>query len=49
MNKILSRWQEAGLLTLEQIQTRDKKPVKGAAGQLGQAELEAIQKVLQEG
>lgn len=49
MNKILSRWQEAGLLTLEQIQTRDKKPVKGATGQLGQAELEAIQKVLQEG
>ena len=49
MNKILSRWQEAGLQTLEQIQTRDKKPVKGAAGQLGQAELEAIQKVLQEG
>lgn len=49
MNKILSRWQEAGLLTLEQIETRDKKPVKGAAGQLGQAELEAIQKVLQEG
>lgn len=48
MNKILSRWQEAGLLTLEQIQTRDKKPVKGASGQLGQAELEAIQKVLQE-
>ena len=49
MNKILSRWQEAGLLTLEQIQTRDKKPVKGAPGQRGQAELEAIQKVLQEG
>lgn len=49
MNKILSRWQEAGLLTLEQIQTRDKKPVKGATGQLGQAELEAIQKVLKEG
>ena len=49
MNKILSRWQEAGLLTLEQIQTRDKKPVKGATGQLGQAELEAIQIVLQEG
>ena len=49
MNKILSRWQEAGLLTLEQIETRDKKPVKGATGQLGQAELEAIQKVLQEG
>ena len=49
MNKILSRWQEAGLLTLEQIQTRDKKTVKGATGQLGQAELEAIQKVLQEG
>lgn len=50
MNKILTRWQEAGLYTLEQIQAGDKKPVpKGASGELGQAELSAFQKVLQEG
>ena len=50
MNKILSRWQEKGLLTLEQVQSRDTKPqIKGASGQLGDAELEAIQKVLREG
>ena len=50
MNKILTRWQEAGLFTAEQIQAGDKKPVpKGASGQLGAAELEAIQRVLREG
>ena len=49
MNKILSRWQEAGLLTAEQIQKGDSRPLpKGATGQLGDAELEAIQRVLQE-
>ena len=48
MNKILMRWQEAGLITLEQIQSGDRKPNKNPSGQLGQAELEAIQKVLQE-
>ena len=50
MNKILTRWHENGLLTLEQVQTKDKKPVpKGASGQLGDAEMEAIQRLLQEG
>jgi len=50
MNKILLRWQQAGLLTAQQIKSGDRAPVpKGASGQLGQAELEAIQKVLQEG
>lgn len=51
MNKILTRWQEAGLFTLEQVKQGDtKKPVpKGASGQLGDAELEAIQKLLQGG
>lgn len=50
MNRILTRWQEAGLHTLEQIQSGDRKPVpKGASGELGQAELSAFQKVLQEG
>lgn len=50
MNRILTRWHEAGLTTLEQIKSGDKKPVpKGASGQLGEAELEAIQKLLREG
>ena len=50
MDKILRSWQSAGLLTAQQVRTGDKKPVpKGASGQLGQAELEAIQKVLRGG
>ena len=50
MNKILSRWQEKGLLTAEQVHNKDTKPqIKGASGQLGDAELEAIQRVLREG
>ena len=50
MNKILSRWQEAGLMSAQQIRTGDTKPApKGATGQLGQAELDAIKKLLQEG
>jgi DnaD/phage-associated family protein len=50
MNKILLRWHEAGLHTVADIQKADKKPSvpKGASGQLGQAELEAIQRILQE-
>ena len=50
MHKILTRWQEAGLLTGERVRAGDKKPLpKGASGQLGDAELEAIRRVLQEG
>ncbi len=51
MNKILQRWQEQGLKTLESIQSGDRKnPVpKGASGQLGQAELEAIERLMREG
>ena len=51
MNKILQRWQEQGLRTAEAIQSGDRKGSvpKGASGQLGQAELEAIQRVLREG
>ena len=50
MHKILTRWHEAGWTTAEQVKTADRKPVpKGASGELGQAELEAIQKLLQEG
>ncbi len=51
MNKILTRWHDGGLLTLEQIKAGDKKPAtpKGASGQMGQAELDAIAKLLKEG
>ena len=50
INKILTRWYEAGLMTPEQIERGDSKPSvpKGASGQLGAAELAAIQRVLQE-
>ena len=50
MNKILQRWKEAGLLTVEQIKNGDKKPTapKGASGQLSAAELENIQRLLRE-
>lgn len=50
MNKILQRWHEAGLHTVEQIRDRDRKPVpKGASGELGEAELAAIARTLREG
>ena len=49
MNKILLRWQEQGLLTGEQVRTGDRKAVpQGASGQLGQAELDAIEKLMKE-
>ncbi len=48
MHKILTRWHEAGLHTLEQIRSGDRKP-KGASGEPGQAELDAIKKLLREG
>lgn len=51
MNKILQRWSQEGLNTREAVLRRGdtKQPPKGASGQLGQAELEAIQRVLREG
>ena len=51
MNKIMLRWHEAGLHTAQQIKRGDRKPQvpNGAVGELGQAELEAIAKVMQEG
>lgn len=51
MNKIVQRWNEQGLTTVEAVEHGDRKPTvpKGASGQLGQAELEAIQRVLREG
>jgi len=51
MNKILQRWHDQGLHTIDEIRTGDHKAStpKGASGQLGAAELEAIQRVLREG
>ena len=50
MNKILVRWHEQGLHTAEAVQSGDRKPVpKGASGELGEAELEFIQRALKEG
>lgn len=50
MNKILQRWHEAGLHTAEAVKSGDRKSTpKGASGELGAAELEAIQKVLRGG
>jgi len=50
MNKILQRWHQQGLRTAEEVRTGDRKEAtpKGASGQLGAAELEAIQRVLRE-
>ena len=51
MNKILQRWHEAGLRTGQEVRQGDRRKAvpKGASGELGQAELEAIAKVMQEG
>lgn len=50
MNRILDRWHAAGLHSLEAVKKGDRKDVPmGASGQLGQAELEAIQRLLKEG
>lgn len=50
MNKILQRWHQQGLHTVQAVQTGDRKntPPKGASGELGEAELEAIARVLRE-
>ena len=51
MNKIIQRWHQQGLRSAEAVRTGDQKggTPKGASGQLGAAELEAIQRVLREG
>lgn len=50
MNKILTRWKDAGWRTAQQVKTGDQKPTpKGATGELGEAELAAIQRALREG
>lgn len=49
MNRILTRWHAAGLHTADQVKNGDKKPApKGASGELGHAELAAIQSIMQE-
>lgn len=49
MNTILTRWHEAGWHSLQQVKAGDgKKPMpKGASGQPGAAELEAIRKMME--
>ncbi len=51
MNKILTRWHQAGLHSLQAVKSGDQKPQthRGARGELGEAELEAIAKMMQEG
>lgn len=51
MNKILNSWHTAGYKTAEQIRNGDRKKdvPKGASGELGEAEMEAIRRLLQEG
>jgi len=51
MNKILTSWHTAGYKTAEQVRNGDRKQSvpKGASGELGEAELEAIRRLLQEG
>lgn len=55
MNKILTRWQESGWFTGEQVRQGDKKPegkkkmqFAGASGKLGESELENIRRLMQE-
>lgn len=50
MNKILQRWHAQGLRTAEDVRNGDRKAAapKGASGELGEAEIAAIQRVLRE-
>ena len=51
MNKILTRWHEAGLHSLQAVKAGEKKQAvpQGASGQLGEAELAALRRMMQEG
>ena len=48
MNKILQRWHEQGFHTAQEVQSGDQKrnTPKGASGQLGDAEMEAIAQLM---
>lgn len=49
MSKILTRWHEAGFRNGDDVRAGDHKtPPKGASGQLGAAEMEAIRRVMKE-
>lgn len=50
MNKILQRWHSQGFRSAEDVRSGDRKASapKGASGELGEAELAAIQRVLRE-
>ena len=53
MNKILSRWQDVGLLTAEKVRAGEKKKKSvptggGASGELGEEELASIRRLMQE-
>ena len=50
MNKILQRWHTQGFRSAEDVRSGDRKGnvPKGASGELGEAELAAIQRVLRE-
>lgn len=50
MNKILQRWHDQGLHTADAVRSGEQKaPAKGAKGQLGEAELAAIEQLMKEG
>ena len=50
MNKILLRWQEAGLFTGEKIREGDRPAVpKGGTGKMGTSEMDALAQMLWEG
>ena len=50
MNKILQRWHEAGLHTGEEVEKGDRKAAPtGGTGEIGEAEMEAIRRIMQEG
>lgn len=49
MNKILLRWHEAGLHTGEAVQKGDRKEMPTGSGSVGEAEKEAIRRIMEEG
>lgn len=51
INKILLSWHGQGLHTAQQVRSGERKPAvpKGASGEMGDAELAAIQKMMKEG
>ena len=51
MHKILTSWHEQGRHTAQQVQSGDRKKTvpKGGSGVLGDAEMDAIRKLMKEG